>query len=250
MSEIVRVEKSSNYTVMSNAHLRDERLSLKAIGLLSKILSLPENWDYTITGLTHICSEGKAAVATAIRELEKAGYIERRQLRTPDGSFGGNEYVVHESPLTDFRLAGNRLTENPSPDNPSAENQPQLNTDISSKDIYTPYNPPQRTRKRETKKQPDWKPERFAAFWEAYPRGESKQAAIAAWDKLKPDDELLAVMGRALKRQMHSEQWQHNIGIPYASTWLNKRRWEDEPRAPVCAPMQSCSGWAPDPEVL
>ena len=142
MSEVVRVEKSSNYTVMSNAHLRDDRLSLKAIGLLSKILSLPEDWDYTIAGLTHICCEGKAAVATAIRELEAAGYIERRQLRTPDGSFGGNEYVVHEapidanSPLTDFRLAGNRLTENPSTDNPSAGNRPQLNTDIPSTDIY------------------------------------------------------------------------------------------------------------------
>ena len=144
MSEVVRVEKSSNYTVMSNAHLRDDRLSLKAIGLLSKILSLPEDWDYTIAGLTHICCEGKAAVATAIRELEAAGYIERRQLRTPDGSFGGNEYVVHEapidanSPLTDFRLAGNRLTENPSTDNPSAGNRPQLNTDIPSTDIYYP----------------------------------------------------------------------------------------------------------------
>ena len=256
MSEVVRVEKSSNYTVMSNAHLRDDRLSLKAIGLLSKILSLPENWDYTIAGLTHICCEGKAAVATAIRELEAAGYIERRQLRTPDGSFGGNEYVVHEapidanSPLTDFRLAGNRLTENPSTDNPSAGNRPQLNTDIPSTDIYYPPIVPQRRRKRETKKQPDWKPERFAAFWEVYPRGESKQAAIAAWDKLKPDDELLAVMGRALKRQLRSEEWQRNIGIAYASTWLNKRRWEDEPRAPVCAPMQSYSGWAPDPEVL
>ena len=78
------------------------------------------------------------------------------------------------------------------------------------------------------KEAPDWKPERFADFWAAYPCGRSKQAAIKAWDKLKPDDALLVVMARALKRQMASEEWQRGIGIPYASTWLDNRRWEDE----------------------
>lgn len=237
MSEIVRVEKNSNYTVMSNAHLRDERLSLKAIGLLSKILSLPENWDYTIAGLTHICTEGKAAVATAIRELEATGYIERRQLRTPDGSFGGNEYIVRESPLTDFRSAGNRLTENP-----PTGNRPQLNTDISSKDIYIPPIVPQQRRKRDPKPEPDWKPERFRDFWQAYPRGESKQAAINAWDRLKADDKLLDAMARGLQRQMKSEQWREGIGIPYASTWLNQRRWEDEVKVPPTSPPENERG--------
>lgn len=83
-------------------------------------------------------------------------------------------------------------------------------------------------RKREPQKAPEWKPERFAAFWDSYPRGESKQAAITAWDKLQPDDELLVTMAKALKRQMQTELWQRGIGIPYASTWLNQRRWEDE----------------------
>ena len=77
VSEVIRVEKNRNYTVMSNYHLADRRLSLKAIGLLSKILSLPDEWDYTIAGLTTICCEGKAAIATAIQELESAGYIVR-----------------------------------------------------------------------------------------------------------------------------------------------------------------------------
>lgn len=96
---VMRVEKSANYTVMSNRHLDDTRLSLKAIGLLSKILRLPDDWDYTLEGLAHICKEGKDAIRSAIVELEQAGYIERRQTHAADGSFAGNEYIVHEAPL-------------------------------------------------------------------------------------------------------------------------------------------------------
>lgn len=98
----------------------------------------------------------------------------------------------------------------------------------------TPLYPPKggrREPKRDAKKEPDWQPERFKAFWAAYPRGESKQAAIAAWDKLHADEGLLDLMAAALKRQLSSPDWQRGIGIPYASTWLNKRRWEDEDHA-------------------
>lgn len=245
MSEIIRVEKNRNYTVMSNFHLADRRLSLKAIGLLSKMLSLPDEWDYTIAGLTTICCEGKAAIATAIQELEATGYIVRRQLRTKDGAFGGNEYIVHEEPCcvenapqTDFRL-----TDNPATDFPSTENQPQLNTNIANTNI-PPIVPHKRAR-REAKKEPDWKPDRFADFWQAYPRGESKQAAINAWDRLKPDDELLEAMARGLMRQLKSEMWQEGIGIPYASTWLNQRRWEDKQKklTPQCEDNGGLQEW-------
>lgn len=249
MSEVMRVEKSRNYTVMSNYHLTDLRLSLKAIGLLSKILSLPDGWDYTVIGLTKICTEGKAAVATAIKELEAAGYIERRQLRRPDGSFGGTEYVVHEAPITENRSSADGQSispitdfpsaDNPSADNPTTDNRPQLNTNISSTKLLNTNIPPIVPQKpkgkgrREHKEQPDWKPERFKSFWEAYPRGESKQAAINAWDKLKPDDIMLGEMARGLLKQLKSEQWLGGIGIPYASTWLNQRRWTDEVKAPI-----------------
>ena len=83
------------------------------------------------------------------------------------------------------------------------------------------------------KKAPQWKPERFAAFWKYYSqhaRGENKQAAIRAWDKLRPDDDLIAVMAQALQRQLATEDWKRGIGIPYASTWLNNARWEDAPK--------------------
>ena len=117
---------------------------------------------------------------------------------------------------------------------PPRENGGENNTS-NNKLEDPPYNPPKggapvRRRKQSNgpKKAPDWKPERFAAFWAAYPRGESKQAAIRAWDKLQPDEKLLVEMARGLQRALASESWQKGIGIPYASTWLNNRRWEDE----------------------
>ena len=76
---VFRVERTQNYTVMSNYHLRDKRLSLKSKGLLSQMLSLPEDWDYTLSGLARINAEGKDAIRAAVVELEQAGYIQRQQ---------------------------------------------------------------------------------------------------------------------------------------------------------------------------
>lgn len=261
---VFRVEKNDNYTVMSNYHLRDSALSLKAKGLLSQMLSLPDEWDFTLSGLAKINKESKDAIRTAVQELEKAGYIDRRQTQDENGKFSCNEYVIHEQPvsrlktyeyvvagpnvvpddpdavldppLLDFPTTDNPSTENPSPEKPLTENPTELNKDISSKDNIIPPKAPQggQRKKREAKTAPDWKPERFAGFWEYYRthcRGESKQAAIRAWDRLRPDDALIDQMGMALRKQIQSQDWQAGIGIPYASTWLNNRRWEDEPKA-------------------
>ena len=96
-----------------------------------------------------------------------------------------------------------------------------------------PPKAPQGGRSRRTvKTAPDWMPERFEKFWTFYRqrvRGEDKQAAIRAWDRLKPDEALIAEMGKALLAQLDSPDWRAGIGIPYASTWLNHRRWEDSP---------------------
>ena len=88
---VFRVERTHNYTVMSNYHLRDKSLSLKAKGLLSQMLSLPEDWDYTLAGLARINAEGKDAIRAAVVELEKAGYVQRRQTTDKAGKFGANE---------------------------------------------------------------------------------------------------------------------------------------------------------------
>ena len=98
MSTVFRVEKTANYTVMSNTHLKDRRLSYKSKGLLSVILSLPPDWDYTITGLAVIAADGVDSVKTAIKELEQYGYVSRTQLRDERGRMAQNEYRVYENP--------------------------------------------------------------------------------------------------------------------------------------------------------
>lgn len=134
---VFRVEKSRDYTVMSNYHLRDKGLSLKAKGLLSQMLSLPEDWDYTLSGLSHINRESKDAIRSAVNALEAAGYIQRRQTTDASGKFSGNEYVIHESPVTpepslERPSSGNPTTDNPSTGKPSSGNPTQLNIDITN----------------------------------------------------------------------------------------------------------------------
>ena len=98
MSTVFRIEKNTNYTVMSNCHLKDKRLSLKAKGLFSVILSLPDEWDYTLGGLAAISKESLDAIRTAVNELENIGYLHREQTRDKRGRLSGNEYLVFECP--------------------------------------------------------------------------------------------------------------------------------------------------------
>ncbi len=93
-----RVQKTRDYTVMSNVHFRDTRLSLKAKGLLSFMLSLPEDWDYTERGLAATCSDGRDSLRSAIRELEKAGYLVRSRKRDSHGRLRDTEYIIYETP--------------------------------------------------------------------------------------------------------------------------------------------------------
>ena len=95
---VIRVEKTKNYTVMSNVHLRDKALSLKAKGLLSLILSLPDEWEYSIKGLAAISKEGRDGINSGLQELESAGYLVRKPLRGAHGHFGQVEYVIYETP--------------------------------------------------------------------------------------------------------------------------------------------------------
>lgn len=134
---VFRVEKNRNYTVMSNYHLRDTSLSLKAIGLLSKMLSLTDEWDYTTRGLAAICKEGVDAIGAALKELEVSGYLVRRQLRDDRGRITDTEYVIYEQPHTPLPDTTCPDTEKPymdSPDTaaPCTEKPAQLNIDITS----------------------------------------------------------------------------------------------------------------------
>ena len=141
---VFRVEKTKDFTVMSNYHLRDKSLSLKAKGLLSQMLSLPEEWDYTLAGLACINKESKDAIRSAVNELEQAGYITRRQTTTEGGRFGCNEYLIRERPVLPSPLPENPTTDSTPTAIPMSENPTQLNinssktekekTDLSSTD--------------------------------------------------------------------------------------------------------------------
>lgn len=130
---VFRVERNSGYTVMSNHHLRNKELTLKAKGLLSQMLPLPEDWDYTLAGLSHINRESIDAIRTAVWELEKAGYILRRQGRDEKGKMTAIEYTIYEQPqpMLENPIPGKPMLENPTTDNPTSENPTQLNKDRS-----------------------------------------------------------------------------------------------------------------------
>ena len=132
---VFRIEKTRDYTVMSNHHLRNAGLSLKSKGLLSMMLSLPEDWNYTTRGLAKICKEGTDSIGSALKELERAGYIIRNRLRDSKGKIVDVEYVIYETPhppdtgqpCENEPDTACPDTENPDMDHPCLENRPQLN---------------------------------------------------------------------------------------------------------------------------
>lgn len=236
---MIRFERKRGFTILQNGMLRDPRLSLKTKGLFAVMLSKPGSWEFSIAALSREVGAGKDAIRTSLQELIDAGYLERdKQSHDGGGKFGGSVYTLHEESASPW--SGFPHTVDPSTVEPSTVNPPQVNTEYSNPPIA-----PQggRREKATSRAAPEWKPERFEGFWKFYPRGEKKQAAIRAWDKLRPDDELIAQIGRSLKRQKASEDWQRGIGIPYASSYLNGERWTDTGLGPMDAE-------APHEEVL
>lgn len=149
---IFRVERTQGYTVMSNHHLKDRTLTLKSKGLLSMMLSLPDEWNYSTRGLAAICKEGVDAIGTALKELEDAGYIVRSQLRDERGRITDTEYVIYEkpqnipapedsgtppphtaSPYTGFPYMGNPDMEQPDTENPAQSITNRSNTKRTNK---------------------------------------------------------------------------------------------------------------------
>ncbi len=124
---VIRINKTSDYTIMSNNHFKEREMSLKAKGLLSLMLSLPDNWDYSIAGLVTLSKDGRDSVISALTELEELSYLKRTQDLDEKGRFKGYNYEVFEHPY-----AENPFTENPYTEKPNTENPIQLNTNISN----------------------------------------------------------------------------------------------------------------------
>ena len=255
-SKIRMVKPVKPFTMILNAVLRDKNLSLKAKGLYAVMVSLPDDWEYTVSGLATICYTGRDAIRSTLVEMEKAGYLERRQSRPEAGKFGGCEYIAYESP---------RLRENPSTDNPStaypAPDAPQAVIPITgnpaqyTKDSSmgerenTPPTPVVAAggapkRKRRAKSVATWEAESFEAFWTLYPRDEERYKAVEEWDKLKPNQQLRTEIMDGLNRAKRCKNWQEGY-IPYAWRWLRDGRWTENQRGPgiaQSAPDQRAGG--------
>lgn len=131
---VFRVHKTRDYTVMSNIHFREKEMTLKAKGLLSMMMALPDDWNYSIAGLAALSKDGKDSVMSALNELERFGYLKRTRLMDSNGQFAGFDYDIFEHPQGAENVpdADSPYSENPNTVNPDAEKPPQYNTNISN----------------------------------------------------------------------------------------------------------------------
>ena len=223
---ILRNASKGKYTVLNNGIFRDENLSAKSLGILAKMLSLPDNWEFSVTGLCSIFKkDGIDSIRNGLKELEQNGYLVRNRVRDESGKLTSAEWTVSDQPML-----GKPMLENPMLENPMLENRTQYNTkEYNTKEFIT--------KEFITKDIPPISPkgktdcsDLFNQFWDAYPKHIAKQSAVKAFEKLKPDEKLLEAMLKAIEMQKESKQWEKDGGafIPYPATWLNQRRWEDE----------------------
>ena len=127
---VIRVNKTKDYTVMANYHFRDKNLSLKAKGLLSMMLSLPDGWGYSVEGLVKLSSDGRESIMAALKELEKFKYLKRSQSRDRSGKLGEAIYDIYEQPWSGFPTTAKPTSGKPSSENPTLLNTKVLNTKV------------------------------------------------------------------------------------------------------------------------
>lgn len=125
---VMRINKTGDYTVMSNTHFKEKEMTLKAKGLLSLLLSLPDNWDYSIAGLVTLSKDGKDGVMAALQELEQFRYLKRTRTTDEKGQFAGYDYDIYEKPYTVQPVTEIPKAEEPYAEKPNTENPPQLST--------------------------------------------------------------------------------------------------------------------------
>lgn len=243
MSEgVIKSGHREPFTVLYKSAIRDTRLSFEMLGFLTYMLDKPPDWEFTISGMAKERGVGLAQVRRLVGLLEKAGYLLREQAHDDGGKFAKNVYVLQEKPPLSRNQYDGEPLKSPLSGNADIGETRQREKPLSvsatqSKNVETkaynnpPYSPPKgdgaEPRKQRSKTTPTWKPERFEGFWAYYPRGENRMGAVRAWDKLKPDDALIETIGRALQVLKASPAWRDGVGIPYASTFINGRRWED-----------------------
>jgi hypothetical protein len=239
-AEISALTNATGYCWATNEWFAD--LFHLSVGTVSRLVSQLESRGYIRTEMATTEKGSERRIYAGVFSVRVQRKPPTEDEGSPPATVGGVDKIVEGGIAENVKggLAENvkgGLDENVKQNNTSMNNTSMNNTPIAPKGAK---------RARLPKKQPDWKPERFAKLWAYYPRGEAKQKAIQAWDRLQPSDELIDAMARALERQMRSPEWQEGRYIPYLSTWLNQERWSDEERQP----RPGAGGQAPPDHVL
>ena len=233
---VFRVNKNRNYTVMSNYHLRDKSLSLKAKGLLSQMLSLPEDWDYTIQGLCSINKEKEASINSTLNELKDNGYLIVTKKMPNETKSGRIEYVydIYETPEQEGEKQDleNQGVEFQGVEFQGLENQGQLNTEELSTEITSiEERNKDNLKEKYTKKEKDsLLVQEFEILWARYPRHEGKQNALKSYIKARHEGVDMVTIKDAVEsyRRMCESERREKRYIKQGSTWFNQRSWEDE----------------------
>ena len=202
---VVRVVKDKNYITMGKYHLQEKQMSLKAIGLLSIMLSLPDDWDYSIKGLVKIRKESYEAIRTSLNELEKFGYLHRKKILDDKGKFLDVEYTIYEKPILEKPLLDNPILENPIQYN----NIYNINNKLI-KEINNNIN------------------SEFEQLWELYPKKMGKKDALKHYIKSRKKYSYEQIK-QGIERYVDYIE-QNNIQeqyIKYGSSWFNQECWND-----------------------
>lgn len=206
---VLRKEKREQFTVIDNAIFKDYSLSMKATGLLCKMLSLPDNWEYSIAGLTALVSDGESAVRSALKELQDAGYFRRERVRV-NGKITRIEYVISE-----YKNCEKPLVENPQQENPQQENRGQLNTNTNkglitstTKDIHT----------------------EFEILWSMYPKKQGKDKAMKSYEKARKSgtaykDVFVGLEAYVNFIEANQTDMQY---VKMGSTFFSQKAWQDD----------------------
>jgi hypothetical protein len=204
---VLRKEKKSSFTVIDNAIFKDRTLSMKAMGLLCLMLSLPDNWDYSIAGLVALVSDGESAVRSTLKELETSGYFRREQVRD-NGRIAKIEYIVSETKNCENLVVENLKQENLKQENRRQLNTKELNTNKSNtKDIYT----------------------EFEILWDLYPKKQGKDKARGYYERARKAGSTFEEVEAGIRAYLtHIEVTQTPMQyVKMGSTYFSQKAWMD-----------------------
>ena len=230
---IKRAKRKSNFTMISNVGLKDEKLSFKAKGLLAYMLSLPDDWVFYETELVNHSTDGLASVKSGLKELQERGYLDRNRERNAKGQLKETNWTIHDEPTCDFPTL-----EKPTLEKPTLENHTLLNTN-PTKDLSKLNT--NNTNTHSDKPNENDLQQRFDELWKQYPNKKAKPKAFTAYKRAIKEgatDEEIAKGIENYNKEIEIKRTDKQY-IAHASTWFNQKRWNDEYEAAVAGGVDS-----------